>query len=95
MDGARERVPAPAQDPLVGPGELDPLTAERLLELEEPVRRLAGERLPARPADVDPAEVQLRPTLARASCEGAPEDEAHRARIGGPEARRRRPSGRR
>ena len=34
--------------------------AERLLEPEQPVRRLAGQRLAARPADVDAAEVQLR-----------------------------------
>ncbi len=62
--GSGDRVADRAEHQLVGAAQLEPFAPERLLEPEQPIRRLAGERLAARPADVDAAEVQLRAPFA-------------------------------
>ena len=80
-------------DPLVRAGHLDPRRPERALVLVQPGHRVALAGLRVVRADVDAAEVHLRPALADGQLDRPPAEQVHDARDGCRARPARRPSG--
>ena len=78
---AADLVAARVEDAFVRPGQRQPLSAERLLVLVEPVERIAFLRLGAGAGHVHAAEVHLAASLADRELDRTPAQEVQRARV--------------